>query len=919
MSYPFYPRPEAQATTWDELMPPVQIAVRDLLVRIQGAHQSIKPNPENHDKSTDSSMQQTVNGFLVYGSRGTGKTTVLLNAQRAICRKDRQKFFDEITQKESSDSSPEIVARKKIKQNAQEKAESLHKDGLVWLEILNLEPLPSEANLLTVLLTQVRNALHNHSDKRQSEQERRSIFEEEANSARQQLNVLISDATLTWQNITEQDTRSISNRQVKAADIYDGFQEKFKKAMDKLAEELREVHSLEHKPSIVLPIDNIDRSTEHLQAIVKLAQLVSHPNLWLVMAGDRLEIETFLERVYWKELIRGVSGGGVQGKMGGDGEDETLVMARRQANATAQKLWPANHRVEIDFVRPEETLEFIYKNHSASNTDALSIKDLLNKIHIPTTSKQRKPLTCQSKEKTRNVTLLDLFEVSNKLIEQTVVETIFVEQSPVEQTIVDLIFVEQKKAKPRLTRTAHHGLLLPARSVLDLWQLLDWLIKDSPLSSGGDFNAEKVARTMLRTAIASSDMPHAIAQKLQHDIIRRGEKGGTNLYFKKEESLKLSFMTSANHDFEYALTSVISKISSKHTLSSRLVICNIEDVTLSLQHNHLSIKPCYFSEGSANNQYPQPFIIENANKRRQIEFPPLVAAWLEVLHDILMLAENDASSWVICDLENKWLNVSIHQTVAVVTQGGKYIKKDFKLYWNAPDWRIFWGRNLFRLNWQDFIVKSVKILQDDQQQVQALAPRLLAAGWIFCVLQTSGKLISSIDPDFKLQGKDGIREFNNEDVQEFEIRMMVAAADFYQQVDEAKKKYHSVNMQQPSAAAYEVMLATGEWLETELIYFLSSAYVPIESKYSKDSKERLETIWKSLDGTALQTHWKYNLPFILAELDEKLSYFEDKKNGKTETEKNTESSKEKDTKSLAELLFADLYQKLALESQDRDG
>ena len=151
---------------------------------------------------------------------------------------------------------------------------------------------------MTVLLTQVRNALHSHCDKRQSE--RRSIFEEEADSARQQLNALINDATLRWQNITEQDTRSISNRQVKAAEIYADFQGKFKKAMDKLAEELREVHSLENRPSIVLPIDNIDRSTEHLQAIVKLAQLVSHPNLRLVMAGDRVEVETFLERAYGK-------------------------------------------------------------------------------------------------------------------------------------------------------------------------------------------------------------------------------------------------------------------------------------------------------------------------------------------------------------------------------------------------------------------------------------------------------------------------------------------------------------------------------------------------------------------------------------------------------------------------------------------
>ena len=85
--YKFTPRPEAHATTWDELMTPVSSAVRDLLVRIHGAHKSINSNSENLDKPKDSSTQQTGNCFLVYGARGTGKTTVLLNAQRAICRK----------------------------------------------------------------------------------------------------------------------------------------------------------------------------------------------------------------------------------------------------------------------------------------------------------------------------------------------------------------------------------------------------------------------------------------------------------------------------------------------------------------------------------------------------------------------------------------------------------------------------------------------------------------------------------------------------------------------------------------------------------------------------------------------------------------------------------------------------------------
>jgi len=140
---PFRPRPEAQATTWAELMPPVQNAVHDLLVRIQGAHHSI--NTEKPDNSSDSKIRQTGNCFLVYGSRGTGKTTVLLNAQRAVCRKYGESFFNE-PQYQPEDPSKKND-QEKARKDAKKHADSLRDGSLVWLDILNLEPLPSEANL----------------------------------------------------------------------------------------------------------------------------------------------------------------------------------------------------------------------------------------------------------------------------------------------------------------------------------------------------------------------------------------------------------------------------------------------------------------------------------------------------------------------------------------------------------------------------------------------------------------------------------------------------------------------------------------------------------------------------------------------------------------------------------------------------
>lgn len=919
----FRPRPEAQATSWDELMPPVQEAVHDLLVRIQGAHHNI--NIEKSDNSSKSKTQQTGNCFLVYGSRGTGKTTVLLNAQRAVSRKEGETFFNESTNQteEPSKKTEQAKARK----DARDHARSLRDGDIVWLDILNLEPLPSEANLLTVLLTQIRNALHSHNDKRHSE--RRSIFEEDAGSARQLLDKLINDAALMWQNVKEADTRNLSNRQVKAAEIYAGFQESFKEAMDKLVKELSDAPDSEKKLSIVLPIDNIDRSSDHLQSIVKLAQLVSHPNLFLIMAGDRVEVETFLERAYWKELIRSSDSAGAQGKRDSDGEDEAQVMARHQANATQQKLWPPNHRVEINLVKPEETLAFYYR-HDACSTSINDIRTLLGAIQIPTTKSQRET-NYSSESKTEDIiTLFDLFYVKDKVkdgLKQTK------DKEPIE------IYY--------LTRAAHHGLLLPARSVLDLWQFLDWQDKDEEASSiYRDFKAEKIARTMLRNAISSSQLPNWLAQKLQNEILRRGERGGTVLNFDEEAlNLEIKPLTSSNYDFEFALTPIISTLqNSEYKCQSRLIVNNIEDLAC-------FIKQLDSPNEGKTNQYSQ-----NNKIRNKIELPPLVSAWLVILYDILILAEAESSSWLIASPEVKYENVHVRHAIA--TKAGKHKYENVCLRWNAPDWNLFWGRNIFRLSWWDFREKLAKFPKAQIHDAQALVPRALAAGWIFCVLKTAVELIKSIDPPFDFQGNDNFSEFEKnikeiKDIQASEKNIMKAAGSFYQLIQDQKQNqlaghqtitstsYESMRLteypvteqesvisasyelmvttESPSArqkpindAAYEVMIVTGEWLETELINFLSSGYVPLKPEVSQ---KRHPIMWDSLDKTALQGYWESNLPFILAKLDkDRVSYFEDVTDKKTESDKQAEAgqvnNRDDNARALAELLFADLYQHL---------
>jgi hypothetical protein len=121
----YRPRPEAREMKWDELLRPVGKAVRDLLVRL--------------DATVDVAARDNTafaRCFLVTGERGTGKTTVLLTARS----------FSEHPPKLDAKPELERVCRR------------LH-DRVRWLPMLDLEPVSPKANLLTLLLVQLRSAL----------------------------------------------------------------------------------------------------------------------------------------------------------------------------------------------------------------------------------------------------------------------------------------------------------------------------------------------------------------------------------------------------------------------------------------------------------------------------------------------------------------------------------------------------------------------------------------------------------------------------------------------------------------------------------------------------------------------------------------------------------------------------------------
>jgi hypothetical protein len=846
----FFPRPEAHSMNWQDLLPPVQRAVRSLLIRLDGSIYQ-----------KDEAVEVAASCFLVHGDRGTGKTTVLLSAKDACDPKKREDFF--VNKKENE-------SERNLSIEANASAEKLK--NVVWLDLLDLEPLPRDANLLTTVLTRVRNALdqsRSENDQSGSEQHSRdnpSILEEASDSARHQLNRLINDATLMWENIHEQNTRERANREVAAADIYAQFREGFRKAMKRLSRELAILRGIRDADlQIILPIDNIDRSTEHLYSIVKLAQMVSCPHLWLVMAGDRQDVDTFLERAYWKELIRIGEGAGAIGKEGLADEDEALVMARRQAAAASHKLLPPAHRIEVELVKPKDALLFSPEReagHSSGNK-TINLKQLLQEIPIEREGADQ-----------AEIKFIDLFYAKNR-VDRAVKNT---------GTRIENIEEKEEIEEYYLTEAAQLGLRLSARGVLDLWQLAYWITNDirsdeeidsAPEAVHKDHRASTIARTMLRNVISESNMPSAMSRCLQERIIRRNATGGTILDFlstRPEDStgsdpsypmLKVVRLGSLDVEFqpplkekETALPRPKDKKPTLYEVRSRLRVIKVQAISLMLRYS------------------------PKQGMTQEDMIPDLVAGWLIVLYDVLG-CEKDSTVIAPDRISPSTIVECWHDGILI---GERHHTKQLWPWpiWPMPDWMTFFEHDLCGKLWQRFVKglksrdqagRKTKTSLLDLAGQEGSLPRLLATGWVACALET----FSAFAPrSWKLDGD--ILSFINEKlaskepgamaeaINRAEEYVMKTAAKFYVKILSAGSEIDEI--QGTVHLAEEGTLPMRYWLEWRLPLLLNPLFVPFTDIDAE--KHAKEIIDETLKDSALAMQWKRSSSDILAEIEDDL-------------------------------------------------
>ncbi|RKG71652.1 ATP-binding protein [Corallococcus sp. CA054B] len=687
---PYLPTPqaEAQAFAWDDLLTPTRQGLRELFAWLEAACAG---------GADESNTEHLSTSLLVSGARGSGKTTLLLSAVEAL--RDWKKFV-------GNASGPEVAALSRTLGRLERR--------ILWLEPLDLEPVSSQANLLATLLVRIRAALdkprHAKGACGESARWSTSILEEGAEETWGKLDHLIRDASFMWEDIpSTTDARVRAEQQIRTSEIYATFQSRFAEAMKDVACTLsmpRFGASGGNQVVLVLPIDNVDRSIEHLYNIVKLTRMVASRHLWFVLAAGHQEFQRFMERSFQKELI--VSG---QAGIGLRGQEETLAIARRQAATTLRRAFPPSYRIALEPVTAHEAWRFPVDGRGET---LQTLGSLLGRLRLPI-SKQ--------KESRGLNTFADLFDLARQLTPE--VSSFYREALRIEGA--EAPASEASPDEPLPNYMGRIALTLPARTLQDLWHAVRREVLSSSAGTGPDADPEqgepvvRIAAAMLRNAIDESELPAWASEQLHHRILRLDDQGRVCLDL-TGKPIRRSKRTSL-----HGVLQGLPRAPGGNGMGADARVLGTE---IHLRRFHEVV-----------------LVLEDLETPgRKAPLPSNVAGWFMLLHDVLMLFERPrVLSADLTALEmSPEMVATVHELWAGRAHGEPFVQAGF--WWTPPAWSTFIEFGVLTAQWRAFLERiSDGFLTIDDKRDTALRARFIQAAWVENICSVSGGKLGKWD------------------------------------------------------------------------------------------------------------------------------------------------------------------------------
>lgn len=859
-----HPRPEAVALRWADMLGNTRRATEELIDWLISATRVSQSKRSFAQGSPPHFNEQLATSVLVAGDRGFGKTTVLLSAAQAF--QDPEAFIPRPSEPSLRNEEAEALRQRLMD----------YQKSIVWLDPLDLEPIPSDANLLATLLVRVQGALRPGKAGRDGERTNSALLAEEGlDEPWEKIDPLVREATFMWEKSPAQglDAREHAANQIKAADIYATFQNSFFEAIDSVAHFLalrRFGRGSQKQVILVLPIDNVDRSIQHLHLILKLIRMVASPRLWFLLASGRAEFQLFLERTFQKELTE--SGELLQSA---ELRDASMSIARRQAAGAMRRVLPQVHRIEIKPLTPRRIWEFrAPRSVLGDSEDTHCIRDFLRRIPVPGTASGVRCPAPEEQDQDLGC-LSDLFDVRKRLSVRTSSDdelllkeyiAVLSEQDEYEagsgevprtpdearRALLELrerfhvgdteellleelvrVVREQRRgepmseppepgASPLFTHAARLALSMSARTALDFWQEARKAAQDAardrdvPLGRRGQ-HAIDLAYRMLCMAIDESELPSWASEQLLHRVLRQDAQKRVFLDLTQDPVRRLKLTTLSDAlDWPEGKKPPTANDALGRALRSELHLRHVMDIILVLQDLDVP--------------------------GRGVHLPANVAGWYMLLHDLLVLTSDGRvlTQRVVPFDVTPQLVVTRHEALLSPHQ---LVELNFR--WLLPEWDTFIDSFLFTMQWKAFLhaIRGLFVSGADRSPATRARPtmdhfRLILAAWIDSVCAVAGehrgqwtweKLRDVLTPrlgDPVLAKEEAVARLSSRKLDEYEASVIRAARSLYQ-----KTQDDLIRFGRPCIARH--------WLESFLPLLMGPEFMPPDA--TRGFRERMRT------------------------------------------------------------------------------
>jgi hypothetical protein len=348
-------RPEATALPYHQLFAVQQEAYRRLAAMLVRAADDLKAPPAGREQPApagfDIDFDRKSRVAVISGERGTGKTSAVLSVIHDISRRHEPNF---------GPAAAVGPAEQALREQVRKDIVSLF-GRLVWLDMLDMSPLPAAANLCSAILVRIEEAVTRGQTA--GEEKPRSYLDapERYDSPLEKLRRLQTDVAVSWEgNLRERsgalDANAFAAEVRRTEFVRLRLNARLTEVLDGLAAEFGRRTDGRRDVLFVLPVDDFDLNPPRCLELLAMLRTLSVPRLFCVVLGDVDVAETMCGLQMAADVARVAGRATTAGFLPLHRDDVQATVANISGNVI-RKLLPPNQRVYLAALRADHAVE----------------------------------------------------------------------------------------------------------------------------------------------------------------------------------------------------------------------------------------------------------------------------------------------------------------------------------------------------------------------------------------------------------------------------------------------------------------------------------------------------------------------------------------------------------------------------------